>query len=367
MYSGKRIRQARELHGWTQKQLADKIEVSQSAIAQIEGGFKEPSADLISDISRYTRFPLSFFSNDPLIEFDSSAVVFRAHATMTRRELVEAKRYAEVLYELFTLLAAKISPVPPSLPKSPSSDPQQAAIETRMHCILTEDGPIVNLIDTLERIGVLILALPVELPRRDAFSCKIVHDTPGDQVPLIAISKNRPADRMRLTIAHELGHLILGHKKRLGVEQEKSANQFAAEFLMPQKGIVRDFVSPLTLSRIAQLKPKWGVSIQALIRRAFDVRAISERQYRYLFEQLSANGWRMKEPESLDIPAEKPRLIRQMIEAIYGVPIDLAQLSSHSQLGEGMLKTIIEGYREKSQSRSKATADSNILMFRQNK
>lgn len=57
--------------------------------------------------------------------------------------------------------------------------------------------------------------------------------------------------------------------------------------------------------------------MQALIRRARDLDIITDRQYRYLFEQLSARGWRTKEPSNLDIPEEKPRLVAKMIGQLY--------------------------------------------------
>jgi len=78
-------------------------------------------------------------------------------------------------------------------------------------------------------------------------------------------------------------------------------------------------VPPVTLATVAKLKPRWRVSIQALIRRARDLAIISDRQYHYLFQQLSARGWRKREPAQFDVAAEKPRAFRKMAEVLYGV------------------------------------------------
>jgi len=88
------------------------------------------------------------------------------------------------------------------------------------------------------------------------------------------------------------------------------------------------------------------VSIQALIRRAFDLHLISDRQFRYLFEQLSTKGWRLNEPSNLDVPAEKPRGLRQMAELIYGRPINYEKMAADMHLTSSFLREIMEGYSE---------------------
>ena len=100
-------------------------------------------------------------------------------------------------------------------------------------------------------------------------------------------------------------------------EAEKEANSFAAEFLLPGSAIKQELVPPITLTAVARLKPRWGVSMQSLIVRSYELGIITNRQYRYLFEQLSARGWRTKEPSNLDLPEEKPQLFAKMIERFY--------------------------------------------------
>lgn len=69
------------------------------------------------------------------------------------------------------------------------------------------------------------------------------------------------ATRQRFTIAHELGHLVLHDgdtmfRERItlvGVSpQEREANQFAAELLMP-KAMVRSYLGGRTLAEMAEL------------------------------------------------------------------------------------------------------------------
>jgi Zn-dependent peptidase ImmA (M78 family) len=149
-------------------------------------------------------------------------------------------------------------------------------------------------------------------------------------------------------LAHELGHLVMHKTLPLTSvsEIEKDAQLFAAEFLMPSDEIRRDLLPPLTLTKVARLKPKWGVSMQALIVRARELDLISQRQYRYLFQQLAARGWRDAEPSNLDVPIERPRLIAKMAEVAYGSNV-VAKISSAMHLSQPVVEEILSHFAKK--------------------
>lgn len=345
MFNGQRIRQAREYRGLTQTRLAKLIGVTQGAIAQLEGGFKSPSDEVMENISAHTQFPLGFFTTELRTEFPRESIMFRSHASMTKRRAVEACRYSEIVYEIFSVLEPYLDLVPVTLPKSVGENSEVAARKTRNALQILHDDPIPNLTNSIEVTGVIILSLPSQLHGPGAFSFWL---GPENSRPIIAISKEQSMDRLRFSIAHEIGHLVLGHIGKYRPEEERAANLFAAELLMPQRAIRSQMIPPITLSMIAALKPVWKVSIQALVRRAFELNIIAERQYRYLFEQISTRGWRTKEPENLDIPQEKPRSLRQMAEIVYGKPIDYERLATDAKLHVKMVKEIIESYAEAS-------------------
>ena len=342
MFSGKRIRQARELRALTQIELAKRIGVTQAAVAYIEKGFKQPSPELIAKIATQTRFPLAFFSSDTAIEFPLDSLQFRCHASLTKREISAARRYAEIAYEIVELCAVQLTQVPLTLPKCPR-EPDVAARQVRVALKLQPDDPIPNLIHVVERIGVLVFALPESSVSLDAFSLWV---GPNSTTPIITISKDKPGDRCRYSIAHDLGHLAMLHPNRFRAEEEREAGRFAAELLLPEKAMRREILPPVTLSSIAVLKPRWGVSVQALVRRAYELSIISERQYRYLFEQISSKGWRKKEPSNLDISQEKPRALRQMAELVYGNPIKEDQLAADMRVDVVFVRELLDCYAE---------------------
>lgn len=83
----------------------------------------------------------------------------------------------------------------------------------------------------------------------------------------ISVSDNRPPARIRFSIAHEVGHHVLGHgaisflQEIKGVRprrQEIYANQFAGELLMP-KILVCRMGGPTA----RQVAAEFGVSVQA--------------------------------------------------------------------------------------------------------
>ena len=79
---------------------------------------------------------------------------------------------------------------------------------------------------------------------------------------------------------------------------ESEADHFASELLMPEADISRELQGLKSIS--SEIKRKWFRSMAALIRTAWNLDAISERQYRYMNMQLNKlpNG-RKREPGEL--------------------------------------------------------------------
>jgi Zn-dependent peptidase ImmA (M78 family) len=165
-------------------------------------------------------------------------------------------------------------------------------------------GPIVNLTRSIEAAGGLIIRLDLGTRLLDAVS----HWPPGAP-PLLLVNAAAPGDRLRFSLAHELGHLVMHATPTPDMEHE--ADLFAAEFLMPAREI-RGHLAGLTLPKAAQLKPYWRVSIAALVLRARDLGAIPPRKASSLFMELSRLGYRLAEP--VPIPVEEPLSVRQVVD-----------------------------------------------------
>lgn len=69
--------------------------------------------------------------------------------------------------------------------------------------------------------------------------------------PVIVVNSANPTDRIRWTLAHEIGHLVL-HREDSTDDMEKEADAFAAEFLMPEI-LIRSELANLTLGKAVDL------------------------------------------------------------------------------------------------------------------
>ncbi len=356
-----RIKQARELAGLTQEKLAELVGVQQAWIAKIENGRKAPSSELMAAIARHTGMPLAFFAQESVPELGEGTLLFRAKATITRRQEIEAKRHAEVILEFALRLASKFNIVPITL-EPLDERPSLAAQIVRRRLGLDDVSPIPHLIRAIEKAGAFVLGVP-RLENRYAFANWAGKD---QSIPLIAVAEGSSADRVRFSVAHELGHLIL-HNRTFVVDDkriENEAHEFAAEFLAPARGIKSDLMArKVTLERLGELKLSWGISIQALLRRAFELALINERQYRYLIQQIGMRGWRLQEPIQYEIPLEKPRLIRQMAEIVYGEPLNYALIASDAHLTLEYVERLLERYSSSSETQGASDMATKILHF----
>jgi Zn-dependent peptidase ImmA (M78 family)/transcriptional regulator with XRE-family HTH domain len=347
MINGERVRQIRELLNLTQKELAGRINVAQAAIAKIESGELKPSEPLVRQLALATGFPVEFFRRGDGPDFPLGSLLFRAHATATIRSRTEAYRYAQLAFEMAQSLAQRVNSPSLRLPRLSESSSVAATI-TRAQLGFPPDTPIPNLIKAAELAGVLILNLPIEIEHRDAFSHWV-----GEQEnakPVICVSGGKTGDRRRWSVAHEIGHLVMHHALHGQLADiEKEANRFAAELLLPEEAMRREIVPPVSLLSLSRLKPRWKVAIQALTRRCYELEIISRRQYGYLFEQISARGWRLREPANLDVPIERPRGLRKMAELLYGLPINFGKLARELDLPTSLVRTVLEAHAEKSE------------------
>lgn len=360
MNSGVRIRQVRELLGKTQAEFADLAGVSQPAIAQLEAGSTAASEQTLQNLSFNTGFPPEFFRTEPRLELPLGSLLYRAHVAASGKERAKTYRLAQLVYEFIERVSEEIERPAVRLPRL-STDPTLGAQLTRSAMGHAPDVPIPNLINSIERAGVVVLSLPLATEKIDAFS---VWAGPNSEQPLIGVVTNKPADRLRFSVAHELGHLVLHHPLRASPEDaEKQAHQFAAELLLPEAVMRAEITAPVTLSSLAPLKPKWRVSIQALIRRSFDLQLISERQYRYLFEQLSARG--MRRDEGVPIATELPRGLRKMVEVLYGLDVSADELAKAMRLPVSITRNILDSYSRREDLESKRVP--RLIRFGQNK
>lgn len=320
---------AREIRGLTQKDLAEKSQISQSNISRYENDLSIPSKSDLEKVAKALNFPTSFFYQEGKIRGPEAAALF--HRKQRTMSASDQKRIDGLLnlyrYHSKHLLKPFDIESPFSIPKNielEHFDSVSQIAEQIRALWKMPSGPVKHLIQQLEDASCLIFVCDFGTDKMDEVT-QWVEPYP----PIILVNSRAPGDRLRFSLAHALGHLILHHNRITPDEKraEQEADEFAASFLMPADDILSE-LEPVAIDHMLQLKLNWKVSMQALIRRALDLELITERRYKSLFTQLSKAGYRKREP--IKIPVERPKLIKQLIE-LYQTDLeytdaDLAQM-----------------------------------------
>jgi Zn-dependent peptidase ImmA (M78 family) len=155
-----------------------------------------------------------------------------------------------------------------------------------------------------------------------------------DGHPIIFLNKFLPGERQRLTLAHELGHIMMHLRTypTFGRDEEAEAFEFASEFLMPEAEIKYELTGKLTLEKLADLKRIWKMSMGSILYWAEKLNSITPNQSRYLWVQYSARGYKRQEP--LPITIDTPTLISRMI-SVYGESQEYPSTSiAHEKIAE---------------------------------
>jgi Zn-dependent peptidase ImmA (M78 family) len=200
-------------------------------------------------------------------------------------------------------------------------NPELVAENVRRAWLLPR-GPIRSLTECVERAGCLVMHCDLEEAKIDGVSYRI-----AGLPPIIFLNQRQPADRMRFSLAHELGHLVMHSYPTVRMEEE--ADQFASAILMPAAEIGPE-LRDLTIDKAAYMKPVWRVSMASLIYRAARLERIDRYKAEYLWRQMSSRGFRTREPHILDFEPEHTSVMDALVTHTVGEmgysPDDLVQL-----------------------------------------
>ena len=299
---------ARESRGYSQTQLAKKAAVSQAAISKFESGVLEIPNDRIEAIAQALDYPVAFFfRREQRYGYGSPCLYHRKRQSLPigkQRELQASLNVRRM--EISRLLQSVEIETEASFPRLDVEDydsPEQIAQLVRRSWRLPL-GPIRNLVHSIENAGGIVISGSFGTRKLDAISLR----APG-QLPFFFVNKDIPGDRMRFTLAHEVGHVIMHALP--SIEQEREADRFAAELLMPEKEIKPD-LRALTFQKLGSLKYHWKVAMSALIMRARDTKQITNRQATRFWTKMSALGYRTNEPYQL--PPEEPSVVKDVVD-----------------------------------------------------
>jgi Zn-dependent peptidase ImmA (M78 family)/transcriptional regulator with XRE-family HTH domain len=321
---GERIREAREIKGFSQTTLSELVGVQRQTISAYEKNLINPSTEILFAIVSVTQFPITFFLNDrPRGDGKrTTPISFRKRESSTKMARLQAEQYENLFADIYYYLKQYINFFPPNIPFLGKTD-YQTIKDSEIEDIATEvrrswglkDGPIPHLMRLLENNGILIA--PVKLAiTMDAFSTWH-HDR-----PIIMLSDiGRSCFRRRFNEAHELGHLVLHasvdeedfSNTEMRKKMDQQAHRFAGAFLFPATSVYHEFFS-CSITALKKLKERWKLSIAALAMRLHDLHIINDNQKSYIMIQIGQN--RKKEPLDDTLPIEEPTIIKKAVELL---------------------------------------------------
>lgn len=290
---------AREAKGFSQKELASRINCNQSRLSKIESG--ELLAQEMEIQGFIKELDLSrdfFFQRDDTIP--ASVSFYRKTRTFPLKVLRQCNAQMNVrrLQIERQIGAKKLGKRDlPYMPPERYGGAKAVAKKLRQEWSL-KPGAVQHLVKLIEDAGCVVVDYSFPSLKLDGLSIRAPKKT-----PIIFLNKDLPKSRQRYSLAHELGHLVMHTNPHERVEEE--AWDFAGEFMMPAAQIQKQ-LNNLNLDKLGQLKNEWGLSMQAILHRAKKLGEISESGYRFLCIQIGKYGFRVNEPFEDAIPIEKP-------------------------------------------------------------
>jgi Zn-dependent peptidase ImmA (M78 family)/DNA-binding XRE family transcriptional regulator len=225
-------------------------------------------------------------------------------------------RYLELELALGSMAAFE-NPVG-GLPVRTREEVEEAAAEVRKRWELGT-GPIVNLLALLEDKGIKV------------YEARGIEEFDGlcgrfGTFPFIAVSVECPADRIRFTAAHELGHVLCDFSAKDDPESE--CHTFGAAFLLPRAALEKAFRPSrrkVTMGDLGEIKETYGVSLQAIMYRAHGLGLVSDRQLRSFRETLKEKGWVVEEPVAYTGKEQATRFRRLLHYAVAADILDVGR------------------------------------------
>lgn len=294
-----RLKNARLKAGLSMEALAEKLEhkISKQAIQKYEAGKMLPESALLPLLAEKLNIRIDEFFRP--LKISLGTVDFRIKASVPQKRkdqlILTVRDFLERYLELEELVGQSeffVHPIPGKI-VSDSSELSKLALAVRQHWELGLD-PLSNVVELLEEKGIKVLTIPGG-DDFDGLATRV------DEIPVIVVNQDlATTERKRFTALHELGHLLLTIPDDWSdKDKENACHRFAAELLLPasvlkkELGVQRGYIAPRELIAI---KEYYGISVQAIMRQAFNHEIITKYYYEQFCRQIAPyrkdeQGW----------------------------------------------------------------------------
>jgi len=313
-----RLRRARVLKGMSLQQVADQFgDISKQALSKYEQGKDAPNSTRLLQFADVLGVNPEYFFRSDSVELGE--VDFRKHSSFGKKQQEAVKEQVREHLERYLAAESLFESEGPisgfaqwhnHFQITSVDDIEQAAEDLRKGWDLGTN-PIGNLTETLEENGIKVVGLKAH-EKFDGL-CAVVND--GTDAAIVS-NTDRPGERQRFNLAHELGHLVMNFPEEIhGTrDEENGCHRFAGALLFPASQVRATFGHSrkrVLLQEFLLAKEEWGISIQAILRRLFDLGIVPPALYQNTFRYWSSKGYRKNEPNPL--ASENSYRLRQLV------------------------------------------------------
>jgi Zn-dependent peptidase ImmA (M78 family)/transcriptional regulator with XRE-family HTH domain len=323
---GTRLKTARKMAGMSLEDLARRTgrRVSRQAIHKYEQNRMRPSSDVLLELSKALDLKPDYFYRLSGVELERFSFRRKIGLPAKKEEALRMKtidfleRYAEL--ESLTGNASELNNPLKGMAIKSKGDIERAAEKLRVAWGFG-NGPISGLFETIEDNGIRIYEVE-EDDRFDGLSAS------AGRRFVIVVNRHKTFDRKRFTAAHELGHILCDFPQH----EDDRCHAFAKSFLLPKDVFIREFMGhrkKISRQELLELKSFFGVSLQAILHRAFDLDLISAR-FRTEYERDLAKWNTDKAEPGTCSYVEKASRFQRLIH--YSLAEGIVSLSKAAQL-----------------------------------
>jgi len=271
------LRRLRSIKGTNQTKIAKKAGLSRPSYVAIENGTTDPRSSTLMNIAGALGVSLAdLFRPLPSLK----RVRFRIQKTMTKRE----ENQRDQLLQDVAIWLSDYNELERMLGESReykfkdyrSTDPVSAAEDARSRLNINDPSLIRDICGLVEDSGIKIYLSKTGFKKY--FGLSVSLDDGGPAI-CVKVGDDVSVERQIFTVAHEMGHLLLhrnSYKKDEIKEidrEEKEADKFASNFLMPQSVFEKEWQSARGLhlvNRVLHVKRIFRVSYMTVLLRLID-------------------------------------------------------------------------------------------------
>ncbi len=302
----------RQKKGLSKKDLAELVGLSPMAITNYEQGHRVPDLEITRKLAGVLDTTIAELLSQPASSHEYVHCEFRKQSRLPKSKQQLICSSAENYFDRFLTIAAILGKgvlrdVPDCHSIISTGDPECDALRLRELLGFSAEGPISDLVGSLENKGILIFIIDFDDVRFSGMNGLV------DGRPYIIVKSNMSAERQRSTLAHELAHVFFVQPEQSDSKWEKYVTAVSGAFLFPKE----DAVSELGRRRRAitadmeMVAKEYGISLQMLVKRAQQLGIINDNLYKSFNIMLNQSYGRKNEQSR--IKNETTRLFEQLV------------------------------------------------------